>query len=479
MAAEPPSREGASVSQHRKTPDPPRDDRRTLMVLALLAAASTAWAGFLWRQLIVSRSGGEPFCAFGVSDCARLWDGAFATWVHHASGLPVAGWGVAWSAVATVLALAAWLGLEHLGPLRAPRAAIRVTALVGILTTGLLLAVSALEGTFCSNCAITYVLAFAYGAVAFFGVRAPKKAGLEPGLWSAGALALAAYAVLLYPGLKTPRNRADAGRAAVAQAAESLRRAPLAQGAGGAQAGPDGTVPSSSAGATGALPAFLADLPEDLRQALSTTLAMYRSAPSRPTDPPRAPLGNARAPVVITEFVDTLCSHCADLHGVMRYLLESVPEQFALDARHFPLDGHCNPRLPIRGAETVRCLAARVQICAENAPRRFELAGELFENQEHLDTDAVLEIASRYLDQMSLDACLTDPRTEQKLLDDIAFAGRFNPTGTPLVLVNGRQASAFGPFLLAMILANGDAEQPAFDTLPPPGSLPRPASHRR
>jgi hypothetical protein len=59
------------------------------------------------------------------------------------------------------------------------------------------------------------------------------------------------------------------------------------------------------------------------------------------------------------------------------------------------------------------------------------------------------------------------PATQARLSEDIAFAARYRPDGTPLVLVNGRKGTSFGPFLYAMALTGGAAEHPAFASLPP------------
>jgi serine/threonine-protein kinase len=430
-------------------------------LLALVAAASAGWAAFLWRQLIAARAGAEPFCVFGKADCAQLWDGAFASWIHSATRVPVAGWGVAWSLVALLLPLGLLLGLEARWPLRGTRAAMRWTALAGVLTIAVLLAASLRAGTFCSNCAITYGLTLLYAAIALRGLQKSEIPWSERGLFTAVLLTLAAYAALIYPGLQTPRARGAAALEALVRASQNLQ---------------ENVAPSrpnaSRSDPTDDLIAFIDSLPAPLQESLSTTLALYRNAPARPTETPRAAHGNPDAPVVITEFVDTLCSHCADLHDTMQYLLDAAPDRFALDSRHYPLDGNCNADLPVRGPETVRCLAARVEICAENAATRFGLTTELFAGQSSLTTERVLEIAAKHLDPMSLDACLTDPRTERKLMDDVAFASRYDPTGTPLVLVNGREGSPYGPFLLAMILAQGDADHPAFGVLPTPRAAP-------
>lgn len=434
-----------------------REERNpgTMFALVASAAASIGWATFMWRSLIAARQGAETFCAFGASNCAALWDGPFASWIHRVTTIPVAGWGVIWGIVALVVPLLVLLGKTRLGPLGELLSAIKLTAAAGLVGVAILAFASYREGGFCSNCAITYALTLAYGAIAF--VRLPKGTPLvaERGVFSAVLLTVLAYAALLYPGLNTPRASSDAARQALERATEDLKPQPASSS----------TVASSGADEDELLH-FLGELPDNVRATLAKALVLHRNAPARPTDPPRVAFGNPEAPVIITEFSDFLCSHCAELHETLRSLLDKAGTRFGVDARQFPLDGHCNAELPVRGPETVRCLAAKVAICMEGKPNRFEMSSDLFAAQRTLTTEKLLEISSGYIDQMSLDACLTDPATERKLADDVAYAGRHNPTGTPLILVNGRQASNYGPLLLALVLAQGDADHPAFSTLP-------------
>ena len=67
-----------------------------------------------------------------------------------------------------------------------------------------------------------------------------------------------------------------------------------------------------------------------------------------------------------------------------------------------------------------------------------------------------------------LEACIASADTKAKLQADIELAVRYQLDGTPLVLLNGRRAVAFPPFLYAMVLTNGSADDPAFSSLPPP-----------
>ena len=106
---------------------------------------------------------GETFCGFGGARLRRAVVGAFAATVHALTGVPVAGWGLVWGAVATVLPLLAWSGPAGSG--RGPAPAIELTALAGVAGVAVLLAASAAEGLFCKSCAAHLRPAGLYAAV--------------------------------------------------------------------------------------------------------------------------------------------------------------------------------------------------------------------------------------------------------------------------------------------------------------------------
>lgn len=116
----------------------------------------------------------------------------------------------------------------------------------------------------------------------------------------------------------------------------------------------------------------------------------------------------------------------------------------------------------------VRCLAAKAEICLAGNENVFAFSSSLYENQKSLTREKVFELASAFMPRAELEACLESSTTQQKLDADVALASSFQPDGTPLVLVNGRRGTSFGPFLYAMILTRGEASHPAFDALPPP-----------
>ena len=325
--------------------------------------------------------------------------------------------------------------------------ALQLTAVAGAIgVVGLLIAAMA-AGLFCSSCALTYALTLAYAAIALIPFKVPRQR------WQAGAglaagLTLVVFALVAGLGPRTPHS--VSGHELVAEVPP-------------ADPGPDSTQLNTRLGA------YLASLPDDARAILSRVLILYRQAPPVPPETPRAAVGPVSAPVLITDFTDALCSHCAELHETLSALRNMVPDQVRIDSRHYPLDGHCNANLPIRGEQVrLSCMAAKAQICMEGSPQRFEYSGALFRNQAGLTAEQIYQLAAPDMPQAALEACIASPETAAKLAADVAYAARFNPQGTPLVLVNGREAPAFGPFLLALALAGGNANHPAFATLPAP-----------
>lgn len=461
------------MAAERPAPVPPSTPpaiRGLLVALVAVGTAAIAWAAYLWRQLFTARGGGEAACGFGDGDCAALWDGAFASWVHHASGLPVAGWGVAWGVAAALLPLAALLLADRA---RLLVAASRWTAIAGLAGLAVLVAVLVGSGGFCGACAVFYLLVLVYAGIALWALPraaattappARRRAGVEPwhGPALAGAVLVSAWLLLLWPGGATPHaDEADRVLATTTGGATD----PAA--AGGAPPAP--AVPATAEEKEALLRQFLTNVEPAVRQVIADQLAMYAAAEPHDPEPPEGLAGDATAPVVVTEFADTLCDHCARLHVSLAQLAQILPPaSFAIESRHFPLDGNCNPHLPVRGPESVRCLAAKARICMEELGDEVEYAAGLYSLAPNLTADDVYTFAERWTDSATLRACVASPETAAELRNDVDYAQRYDIQGTPLVLVDGREAPATPPLLFALVLSEGDTSHPAFDLLPPP-----------
>lgn len=471
--------EPAGKSEQAAAPSTRRRHVRPLAGLIGLGALNALWAAFLWSELILARAGGKPFCAIGEGfDCGALWDGGFASAIHGATRMPVAGWGVIFGLICTALPLFALVKTaegEESPPLLS---ALKVLAVGGLVGLVVLIGASAAAGTVCLGCLGTYLLVGLWAVTCLVGLKDVGFPAPGPGVgWAAGS-ALVGYLVLLYPGVSTPKPMEQAGRDAIAAAGHAGDHAGHVEEKGPSHnqhaaqqtQGPENPPPVEEPQDPAArVRAFLSSLPPQMQQAVSDSLYVYRTAKAVPVKTPRVVLGDPAAPLLITDFTDSRCGHCAQLHETLKEINKAVPPgSFKLEPRHFPLDGNCNPNIQRKAPDSVSCVSARAQICMEGSDKLFDFSGELFANGPQLNADLVMKIAAKYADLPTLQACMDKPETTQKLNDDIGWAIDHELEGTPLVLLNGKKATSFGPFLFAMILLGGDPNHPALSGLPPP-----------
>lgn len=447
-----------------KAPPTPPVPTRGALALLVLGIAESALAIFQWLELLTLRAGGSTVC--GVNEhvnCETVWNSPFASRMHELLGLPVAGLGLVWGLTAVGLS-ALYLAWARAGrPVRPAANGLRLLAAVGAVSVVVFASASAQAGALCLTCLGTYVLVLAFAGVAWRGLPGPALP--QAGEWGATlkwtvGLAAAAFVALLVPGRATPS----------ASPAGSLL--PAATTASGGTSSGDAVPPAPVS-----LEAYLRALPSPQQQYLADALALYRrSTPLPAASPARRLYGPKDAPVKVVEWTDSKCPHCKSLVEELAVLKKRVPEgKLSLEARQFPLDGACNPALPRRGpdAPSVRCEAAKAQVCLESAPDFWELREKLFAAQAMLDTEKVVEIASSgSMSRIQLDACMKSPETLAKLREDSAYAMRHGLEGTPLVVVNGRQVPPSAPLLYALAMAGGDASAPAFNVLPPPRAVP-------
>jgi serine/threonine-protein kinase len=354
----------------------------------------------------------------------------------------VAGHGLAWSLVALVLALLVWRRRPR-GAAEPVWSALVWTALAGVgAVMGLALA-SLGAGALCTSCAITYLLVLGFAALVLVEATHARPARLVPGAVLAAGAAALALVLLLVPGRATPGAGARFGDAVL-----ETHAAP---------------TPASEDD----LDAMVERLPPDQRQLLSDALATWEASPVLELEP-RELLGPVDAPVRVTLFTDAGCPHCAHFHEGLEKMMVQLPAgRVALEARQFPLDGACNPFVPV-SAGPARCTAARARICLEGDPRAFAFESQLFARQAELSEALVYELATPILGRERLEACMASEKTAARLRRDIELAMEGGIQGTPFVLVNGRATIPDLAFVYAMALTEGDASHPAFRKLPPP-----------
>ncbi|MDB5411803.1 MAG: disulfide bond formation protein DsbA [Rubritepida sp.] len=154
-------------------------------------------------------------------------------------------------------------------------------------------------------------------------------------------------------------------------------------------------------------------------------------------------IGQADAPVVVTEFFSLTCGHCAAFHNttwarVKRELVETNRIRFVW--RDFPLDG-----IALAGSCVARSLPAE----------RYEaFIGTLFQTQDRWafaqgrQMEELAKLAALAgMDRASFDAVVADEGLRRGILEQRMAAEReFHISATPSFAFNGRLQSGNIPF---------------------------------
>ncbi len=138
--------------------------------------------------------------------------------------------------------------------------------------------------------------------------------------------------------------------------------------------------------------------------------------------------GKADAEYAIVEFTDYECPFCArhnqkTLGKIKKKYVDSGKLQYLV--RDFPLGFH-------RKAKS----AAIAANCAEDQDAYKKMHDQLFESQSKLSGKLFEQIAANLeLDMVMFKECLTDPKQEARINDEIALGERIGISGTPAFLI--------------------------------------------
>jgi len=423
---------------------------RNFVALIGIASLSLALSIYQWIELIQIRTGGTaPLCTLSKHvNCAAVWNSPLAEKLHDLTGIPFAGWGVAWAIIVLLIGIELILLVRKRNSFATALLALRLTTGVGVIVSLALLAYSFVIGVLCPTCFLFYIMVIAATFIAF-RLRINERGKWSQAILHSVGLLLIVLALLLYPGRNTPEQSQDL------TALQALNSAS-----------------ADSNSDEGPLAKFLHSLTPDVRQLVSDARALYRAAPliDRPVDTNRLITGNVRSPVHLIDWIDIRCPHCKHLEEALTEIRRATPSNsWSEEGRHFPLDSECNPNITRTDGSHVACLAAKLLICLGGSPKGHQVRARFFQQQGHLTVDEMWNIAAGSSGQhKSLESCVGSQVTENMLQDDIDYAIQHHIQGTPLVVVNGRQAPGFPPFIYAMIIAGGDADAEGFKILPAP-----------
>ncbi|MFO0549373.1 MAG: thioredoxin domain-containing protein [Polyangiaceae bacterium] len=140
-------------------------------------------------------------------------------------------------------------------------------------------------------------------------------------------------------------------------------------------------------------------------------------------------LGPSGAPVVIVEWLDYECPHCAAMEPVLDMLMERFPNQILRVEKLYPLKSH-----------THAGPAALAALAADRQGKFWPMHKLMLENQDKLEGSDLESYATKLgLDMKRFKQDMASKRVADLLADDVSQADKLGLDGTPFLWVNGRQ----------------------------------------
>ena len=154
--------------------------------------------------------------------------------------------------------------------------------------------------------------------------------------------------------------------------------------------------------------------------------------------PHAASIGEADAPVVITEFLDPACETCAVFYPAVKDMMAANPGRIRLVLRWAPFHN---------GANDVVALLEAARIQGQFFPALERLLGT--QSQWAINHTADVNLAWQQLGGLGLDrdrilADMSSAEVQQLIQQDIADAAANNVQATPEYFVNGRPLPTWG-----------------------------------
>lgn len=154
--------------------------------------------------------------------------------------------------------------------------------------------------------------------------------------------------------------------------------------------------------------------------------------------PHAASIGEADAPVVITEFLDPACETCAVFYPAVKDMMAANPGRIRLVLRWAPFHN---------GAHDVVALLEAARIQGQFFPALERLLGT--QSQWAINHTADVNLAWQQLGGLGLDrdrilADMSSAEVQQLIQQDIADAAANNVQATPEYFVNGRPLPTWG-----------------------------------
>jgi len=140
--------------------------------------------------------------------------------------------------------------------------------------------------------------------------------------------------------------------------------------------------------------------------------------------------GNPEAPVELVEYGDYQCPYCKEAYYIVKEIQKNLRSDLKFVFRNFPLS-EMHPY----------ALHAALAAEAAGAQDKFwDMHGMLYENQEYLDDNYLIEYAKDLeLDMARFEKDFGKKEYYQKVKDDYASGIKAGVRGTPSFYVNGKK----------------------------------------
>ncbi|WP_461188945.1 DsbA family protein [Arthrobacter sp. Z4-13] len=137
----------------------------------------------------------------------------------------------------------------------------------------------------------------------------------------------------------------------------------------------------------------------------------------------------------LVEFLDFECPSCGSIHPVVEEFKAEFGDRITFVHRHFPLSAHPNSGQAALAAEA-----------AGQQGQYQQMANKLFETQSQWagNQQSQAPLFRTYAQQLGLDlvrfdAVVADPKTQERILADIADGNALGVAGTPTFFLNGEK----------------------------------------
>jgi protein-disulfide isomerase/uncharacterized membrane protein len=180
--------------------------------------------------------------------------------------------------------------------------------------------------------------------------------------------------------------------------------------------------------------------------------------------------GPAEAPIRVVEFSDFLCPFCRQIAGAFAGYLPQSANRVVVYFKNYPLDSSCNSSLK-QTVHSGACNVALGAICANDQGKFWNYHDRVFSAPPTNPQvgDVVNMAREAGLDAGALEACVNNPATRQKLGAEIAEGIQAQVQGTPTLFINGKRLPRLNDFIQTV---DREATKMGLPPLPPPSGGP-------